>query len=154
MLQIDHYQGAYGPIIWLEVDSAPDLARLHAIFHALARGGADEIELCSAMASRVFNLAELRLRRDDSPGARRRRLVRTRSYERTDTPGSRPPHFVWSDSRSGWSRRAGIVDTLMRRNDVGHRDLTDEGVDGALVELSFRQAQAIHAPEQFASSGS
>jgi hypothetical protein len=135
MLHIDHYDGAYGPIISLEVDSAPDLARLRAIFHGLARDGTREIELVSAMATRVLNLAELRLRRDDSPGARR--LVRSRSYERSHGP--RPPSFVWSDSRAGWSRRVEIVDTLLRRNGAAQHDLTREGVDGALIELSFLQ---------------
>jgi hypothetical protein len=146
MLQIDHYQGAHGPVIWLEIDSAPDLARLRTIFRDLARGGAEEIELCSAIPSRVVNLRELRLRRDRGLLPRRRmRVVRSRSYERPAARSvaqlpPRPPAYVWSDTPAGWRRRAELVDALLRSRAAAHRDLTEEGVDGALVELSFRQA--------------
>ena len=64
MLQIDHYQGAYGPTIWLEADSPSDLTQLLEIFRELARGAAQEIELCAATDALTRNLSALRLRVD------------------------------------------------------------------------------------------
>jgi hypothetical protein len=139
MLQIDHYASSYGPTIRLEVDSAPDLAQLHAIFLELARGAGDDIELCSAMAARVVNLGELRLRLDPSRRARRMRLIR-RANDRTRDQAPRPTSFVWSDTRSGWKRQAKLVDSLLRKSGAAHRDLSEEGVDDALIELSFLRA--------------
>ena len=146
MLVIDHYRGTNGPIICLETDSAPDLFRLLGIFRSLAQGGAEEVELCGAMHSHVVNLRELRLRRVESGLARRARLIESQRYVRPQSDeqvndGPRPPAFVWSDSRSGWGRCAEIVARLLRRNTAAHRDLTEEGIDDALVELSFRQAR-------------
>jgi hypothetical protein len=140
MLQIDHYQGTYGHTIWLEADSAPDLARLHTIFLELARGAEDDIELCSAMAARAVNLGELRLRLDPSPRARRLHLIRAPNHQRMRWPEPRPDSFLWTDTRSGWKRQAEIVDSLLRKRAAACRDLSEEGVDDALIELSFRQA--------------
>jgi hypothetical protein len=131
---------------WLEADSAPDLARLRTIFRELARGGADEVELCSAMASQAVNLRELRLRLDRRRRPRRASVVRARSYERPAVRSEaqlppRPPAYVWSDGPAGWRRRAEIVEALLEERAAAHRDLTEEGVDGALVELSFRQSR-------------
>lgn len=139
MFQIDHYQGSYGPTLCLEIDSAPDLARLHAIFLRLARGTGDDIELCSAMAARVVNLGELRLRLDPSPRARRMRLTRAPNYERARSRLPQPQSFVWSNSRSGWSRLARIADSLLLESATARRDLSEEGVDDGLIELSFCQ---------------
>lgn len=146
MLLIDHYQGAHGPVIWLEADSEPDLAELRRIFRELALGSAEEIELCSAMPSRAVNLAELWLRLDHGLRPRRTRLVRSRSYERPAVRSGgqlapSPPAYVWSDTPAGWRRRAAIVDGLFQTRTAAHRDLTEEGIDGALVELSFRRAR-------------
>ena len=140
MLQIDHYQGAYGPIIWLEADSSTDLGRLLAIFRLLARGAADEIELCTAMDAQTRNLAALRLRVDEQTRDRRKRLTRNATYNRLRAPEPEPPSFVWSERRAGWSERAAAVESLLRRNCSANHDLTEEGVDGVLVELSFQGA--------------
>jgi hypothetical protein len=138
MFQIDHYQSAHGPTIWLEIDSAPDLARLHSIFLMLARGSSDDIELCSTMAARAVGLGELRLRLDPNPRARRMRLIRAFNYQPSQESKPRPQSFVWSDTRMGWKRQARIVDSLLRESGTAHRDLSEEGVDDALIELSFQ----------------
>lgn len=140
MLQIDHYQGAYGPIIWLEADCSSDLGRLLAIFRLLARGAADEIELCTAMDAQTRNLASLRLRVDEQRRDRRKRLTRASTYNRLQLSKPEPPSFVWSERRAGWSERAAAVEALLRSNCTANHDLTEEGVDGVLVELSFQGA--------------
>jgi hypothetical protein len=140
MLQIDHYQGAYGPIIWLEADSSTDLGRLLAIFRLLARGAADEIELCAAMDAQTRNLTALKLRVDEQTRDRRKRLTRSATYNRLQPPRPEPPSFVWSDRRAGWNQRATAVEALLRRNCNANHDLTEEGVDDVLVELSFQGA--------------
>lgn len=140
MLQIDHYQGAYGPIIWLEADSSSDLDRLLDVFRSLARGSAEEIELCAATDAHTRNLAALRLRVDEQVQSRRKRLTRASSYNRLPLPRPEPPSFVWSERRAGWSERARLIEALIRRNCAANHDLTVEGVDGVLVELSFQGA--------------
>lgn len=140
MIQIDHHQGNYGPNIWLEIDSAQDLARLHSIFLMLARGSTQEIELCTTLTAHAVNLAGLCLRVDPSPRARRMRVVRVQDYQRTRDPAPRSHSFVWSDTRSGWKQKAEIVDSLLNERVETWRDLSEEGVDDALIEVSFRRA--------------
>lgn len=148
-MRIDHFDGAYGPTIWLDVDAPRDLASLHAIFQKLASGDAGEVELCTALAARVANLGGLRLCLEEGPRLLRKRLVKLRSYERRSSPGPRLPSFVWLNSGDGWKRCAGIVAELIRRDAPGRRDLTEEGIDDAVVDLSFRAARAAatHPPE-------
>jgi hypothetical protein len=140
MLQIDHYQGAYGPTIWLEADSSSDLGRLLAIFRLLARGAADEIELCTAMDAQTRNLTSLRLRVDEQTRDRRKRFTRASSYSRPQPPKPEPPSFIWSERRVGWSEQAAAIEALLRRNCTANHDLTEEGVDGVRVELSYQGA--------------
>jgi len=147
-MRIDHFEGAYGPTIWLDVDSADDLASLLEIFRNLASGDVREVELCAALPARIENLGTLRLCLDEGRRLPRKRLVKTRSYERPCSSGPSLPSFVWSNSWSGWSRCAEIVSDLIERDHPDRRDLSEEGVDDALVELSFR------ATSSFATNGS
>ena len=142
-MQIDHFEGAYGPTIWLDVDRPRDLSSLLDIFKKLARGDLKEVELCSALGARTENLGGLRLRLEAWRPRARKRLVRTRGGERTSLLGPHLPSFVWSNSGSGWKRCAKIVAGLLRRDFPDRRDLTLEGVDDAIVDLSFR---ATHGP--------
>jgi hypothetical protein len=139
-MQIDHFEGAYGPTIWLDVDRPRDLSSLLDIFKKLARGELKEVELCSALGARTENLGGLRLLLEAGRPRARKRLVKTRGGERTSAPGPHPPSFVWSNSGSGWKRCAKIVAGLLRRDSPDRRDLTREGVDDAIVDLSFRAA--------------
>jgi hypothetical protein len=68
------------------------------------------------------------------------RVVRIPDYERTRDPAPRPHSFVWSETRSGWKRKAEIVDSLLSERAEAWRDLSEEGVDDALIEVSFRRA--------------
>ena len=137
-MRIDHFEGAYGPTIWLDVDSAGDLTSLLRIFQNLARGDVREVELCTALGARAANLGGLQLRFEPGTRLPRKRLVKTRGRERTSPPGPRLASFVWSNSASGWKRCAKIVAGLLKRDHPDRRDLTEEGVDDALVDLSFR----------------
>jgi hypothetical protein len=139
-MQIDHFDGAYGPTIWLDVDRPRDLSSLLDIFKKLARGDLKEVELCSALGARTENLGGLRLLLEAGRQRAGKRLVKTRGGERTSAPGPHPPSFVWSNSGSGWKRCAKIVAGLLRRDSPDRRDLTREGVDDAIVDLSFRAA--------------
>ena len=109
------------------------------IFRELALGSAEEIELCSATDTQR-NLTSLRLRVDEQVQSRRKRLTRASSYNRLPLPRPEPPSFVWSERRAGWSERARVIEALIRRNCAASHDLTVEGVDGVLVELSFQGA--------------
>jgi hypothetical protein len=142
MIQIDHYEGAYGPTIWLEADSPSDLGDLLEIFQALARGAMEEVELCSATDSQTRNLQALLLRADEQVRLRsnRMRLTRSSSYNRLPSPRPEPPTFIWSERRAGWQQLATRVESLIRRNCAANHDLTEEGVDDVLVELSFQGA--------------
>jgi hypothetical protein len=139
-MRIDHFEGAYGPTIWLDVDRSGDLSSLLDIFRRLARGDVREVELCSALGARTENLGGIQLRFEAGTARARKRLVRTRGGDRTSLPGPHPPSFVWSNSGSGWKRCARIVAGLLRRDHPDRRDLTREGVDDAIVDLSFRAA--------------
>lgn len=142
-MRIDHFEGAYGPTIWLDVDSPGDLVSLLFIFRNLASGEVREVELCAALPAQIENLGGLRLCFEEERKGRRlprKRLVKTRSYERSTLPGPSLPSFVWSNSGSGWNRCAEIVSDLIEGDHPDRRDLSQEGVDDALVELSFRAA--------------
>jgi hypothetical protein len=140
MIHIDHYQGAYAPTIWLEADSQTDLDRLLAIFRALAHGTMKEIELCAAMRAQTHNLRALWLRADEQQRDRRKRLTRASSYSRVRSLHPKPPSFIWAERPSGWTQQAALIEALILRNCTANHDLTEEGVDGVLVELSFQGA--------------
>lgn len=45
-------------------------------------------------------------------------------------------HFVWACTREKWFTNAAMLEPF-RRGKVGHQYPTDEGIDDALIEVSF-----------------
>ena len=121
-------------------DSHRDLDSLLAIFRALARGTMKEIELCAATKAYTRNLRSLVLRVDELQRDRRKRLTRASSYSRRLSAHPEPPSFIWAERQSGWLHQSSLIESLIGRNCASNHDLTEEGVDGVLVELSFQGA--------------
>ena len=138
-MRIDHFEGAYGPTIWLDVDRSGDLSSLLDIFRKLARGDVREVELCSALGARTENLGGLQLRLEAGTVRARKRLVKTRGGGRTSPPGPHPPSFVWSNSGSGWKRCAKSW-PLLRRDSPDRRDPPGASTTRSSISRSARRA--------------
>lgn len=136
MFRIDFYKGAYGPTIRLETQDEADLKLIEGIFAGLAVSERHEVELCEALAASVENVESLLLRVAERERPGRKALARVSKWF---GKGS----FVWSRSPLGWQQCVGLVQGLAEEGEAGHQYLTDEGVDDALVELSFGEGGAL-----------
>jgi hypothetical protein len=117
----DFYPGAYGPSILAEL---PDRAAVELLQDIFVRVGTTDarVELSNQPRMRLENIARLELARASHPS--RKTLSRSGDIS-----------FVWSCTAEQWNTLAALLEPLLDR--PGHQYLTDEGIDDALIEVSF-----------------
>src|SRR5712692_3469020 len=126
---VDYYQGAYGPTIRVDLVSLESALELLNIFKALAEGTGSEVKLHELETAKVSGLREFVLRViSDGP-----EVERTLSVVNGENPS-----VCWHRSRNGWKNCVDLVQVLIDSNSPGHQYLTKEGIDDALVEVSFK----------------
>jgi hypothetical protein len=122
--------GAYGPTIMLKVASRGSAEWLWRVISDLAAGIRGEFDLAKEPQVRIVGIRSLMLR---SIG---------RSSEITlRGPGAPVPDadFEWELDTAGWRRTAGLLEPFVQGK-TGHQYLTQEGVDAALVVVSFGES--------------
>jgi hypothetical protein len=127
MIVWDFYPGAFGPSILAELPDQDAVAHLQDIFVQVATTGMP-LDLNKDPRMRLKNIASLEL-------ARGPLLVR-KTLSKTDNA-----RFVWTCTAEQWHRHAGLLDPFLKDR-VGHQYLTEEGIDDALVEVSFGEQHA------------
>jgi hypothetical protein len=123
----DYGVGAHGPTIMLQLRSAAAAAWLRDMF-LKARRSPEGIDLLADPRVRVHGVEQLTLTVRAVHGP----------YIELQCIGSSSDgkRFQWSASSEGWSYEAGLLDPFVEGRG-GHQYLTREGVDDALVEVSF-----------------
>jgi len=118
----DFYPGAYGPSILVEL---PDLAAVALLRRILVRVAAtgSPIDLNNEPRMRLKNIANLK-------------LVLATQPSRKTLSSTGDPLFVWSCTAEQWRAHAALLDPFLDGH-VGHQYLSAEGVDDALIEVSF-----------------
>jgi hypothetical protein len=120
----DFYEGAFGPSILLILTSAEAISWLRKLVEDLATGAVGtEVSLVSQPRVQIgAALDDLRLCLVDRKPAKH--LVRE-AYDR----------FVWRCTSGEWEAIGLMLEPLL--DQPGHQYLTLEGVDDALIEVSF-----------------
>jgi hypothetical protein len=125
---VDFYEGAYGPTIRIDTRTREDLLTLGELFGNLASDVAKEFELARSTLFRLDSIASLSLR----SVAKQPPMALEIDYI---TPGG--ASFRWSNNCDEWRDCKAKVETLLASALPCHQYLTTEGIDDALVELSF-----------------
>ena len=129
-LLIDFYHGAYGPTIRIGVLNLESARELWKIFKALAQGDLREVKLEKMPQTTVVGLRSfvLELIPDEAEDEKKLSLS-----------NDREPSVRWKGSDEGWAVCAGLVEFFVENDLSGHQYLTEEGVDDALVEVSYKE---------------
>ncbi|MEM7479680.1 MAG: hypothetical protein AAF481_00780 [Acidobacteriota bacterium] len=128
-ISIDFYEGAYGATLRIKLHEVRDLETVVEMFSALAAGRKltiDLLEDCSAQVTGISNFTLLRVRK---PLEKRLRVEGSLDQE---------AEVVWEATSEEWENCLGLTNAFKIERS-GHQYLTAEGVDDALVVLSFRE---------------
>ena len=116
-------EGAYGPTILLRASSPQGAGRLKTIFDQLAHGESDTAILLEEQPGISLDASLWSLRLQRVPTSQPKRL------SRNEDGG-----FTWIGTPDEWETTAMLVEPLTRQ--FGHRYLTSEVTDDALIEVS------------------
>jgi hypothetical protein len=129
---VDYYMGAYGPTIRIWSRDKAQIFALQNAFLCLASGTQDALNLADVLSVIPSGMKSLTLRLAPISSNEQKALsIRTCVNE--------DAAFEWSMRKSGWERAAALIDGLLRQDIPGHQYLTKEGVDDALIELSYNE---------------
>ena len=130
----DFYDGAYGPSILAVLPDLAAVARLQDIFVHVASSGI-ATDLAQETGMQVRNMDSLELVRTDPQHGERRTLSRIDNAR-----------FRWSCSAHQWHRHAALLDGFVKGH-RGHHYLTEEGLDEALIEISYGESHPGMEPK-------
>jgi hypothetical protein len=121
--------GAYGPTIFMVLPSREAVVWLKALFLSMT-GYDGSRDLLSEPGVEVRGIERFELRRTSADSERH--LLR-----QGDAAA-----FVWSATDDVWRRNSELLDPFVD-GQSGHQYLTSEGVDDALVEISFGEPDVM-----------
>jgi hypothetical protein len=119
-------RGAYGPTIVLQLASLAGVAWLRQLFLDVAEG-MRRPELSEQAEVQLINIHGLRLG------------IATPDTERELAKVGDGAAFVWDCSSERWRTHSALLDPFLEGRS-GHQYLTSEGVDDALLEVSFGES--------------
>ena len=127
LVEIDLYDGAYGPTILLVLVTRRSIDWLRKVFEDMA----------AAPTGTVVSLTDLpQVRVVGELGGLV--LSKAERCSRPDLVRGVSGRFVWSCTADDWDTMSLMLEPLLRQ--PGHQYLTSEGVDDALIEVSFGEA--------------
>lgn len=131
-IEVDLYEGAYGPTLRIDTQTATALAAVRDLLIVLAEGRVAGHDLAKDDRFVLSGIASIAL----TVGADRQELGlrKIKGHGGIDS-------ILWVLDREGWRTRVGLVGGLLEASRPGHQYLTTEGQDDVLVELSFREGQ-------------
>jgi hypothetical protein len=127
-LVLAYYLDSYGPTIRIDAQRWEDLAAVGRLFRRLASGETSEEDVGVALGCRLDSLHSLVAMREE--GRKKKDLTLQKVVAGL-------PAFRWSQSGDDWLDHAERVDVMLDSDSPGHQYLTHEGVDDALVVVSF-----------------
>jgi hypothetical protein len=119
--------GAFGPTILLKLLSERSVDWLRCVFRRLADESHATLDLATASEVRIEGVRSLLLMHTNESGDAELRRAPSARTERD---------FVWEADSAGWLDAAGLMDPFLAGS-TGHQYLTREGIDAALIEISF-----------------
>lgn len=135
LAEIDFYDGAYGPSILLILTGKESIAWLRMIFESIS----------AAPVGTVIDLAELPQVRATG-GLRNLVLSKAANEPRKRLVLEATGGFAWSCTSDEWRTMSLMLEPFAVRS--GHQYLTSEGLDDALVEVSYGEDHAKRGRHQ------
>ena len=156
VLCITYYQGAYGPTIRIDTQDKDHLLVLREIFSKLAKGLIQTLEMGADNFPEIhfvgLNKLILKVRFDSVPSAEYSGTHSPLSLFKKGFSSSQEnlktlvmcskfdgfPSFIWEKKPDDWDNDCReVVDKLLMQKDPCHYYLSKEGIDDALIELTF-----------------
>jgi len=129
---VDYYKGAYGPTIRIDIQSGLLLLKFKELISVLASGKEKEIRLSEIEFVKLNGIRTFVMKIDSRCNMFDKCLkLISVNHEEKD--------FWWALNQDGWLNCDGLMEGITGQ---GHQYLNHmtEGVDDALVELSFKEA--------------
>jgi len=129
---LDYYDGAYGPTIRIDTQSIEALYLLKQLFMELSNslGGAKKITDIDKV--KVSGLTQLIFKNVLPKTLSKKRLLR-KDNNATCTV------FVLEMPSDEWVNAARLIDGMIEYGQPGHQYLSHEGIDDAILELTFME---------------
>lgn len=135
-IQVDYYDGAYGPTIRIDTHTLDQLNKVKQSFVEIATCERDAIDFLAYINAYATGLDRFIIRRVEWIEMDSKNLV----HQTDKIYGSR---FIWSLSKDEWIRCAGLVDGLIDYDRPSHQYLSQEGIDDAIIELAFKEKMPL-----------
>lgn len=134
-ISVSYFVGAYGPTILVSVTSHHALMVLRRLFLDLSRGAFQEVRIQDVKGTVLDGLKGVTLKL--VPVEERKALKVTEKCEDG-------PYFQWERAHSGWLEGCVyLIDGILNSKEPGHQYLTQEGIDDALIELSYQEDNTV-----------
>jgi len=130
-IEIDYYPGAWGPTIRIATQDKAGLLTLRRVLLEAAGSEGhrrDLLAVPNVQATGIEQLIMTTLPRGQEQPKTLRRL-----------PAAGKTAFEWSLAPGSWELQAELIDGLLAEDLAGHQYLTQEGVDDALVEVTYKE---------------
>jgi hypothetical protein len=136
-IRVDCYDGAYGLTIRIDTHTLDQLNRIKQPFLEIANSERETIDFLKYINAYATGLDRFTIRRVEWLEIPSKSLAR----QMNKVIGAR---FIWSLSKDGWLRCAGLVDGLIDYARPSHQYLTHGGIDDAIVELAFKEGHSVN----------
>lgn len=137
-ITVSYYVGAYGPTIFVRVNSHHALMVMRRLFLDLSHGTLQEVRLqdIKGIVLEGFKGITLKL-----VTAEERKTLKV--IEKSEGAS----YFQWARDTSGWLEGCVyMIDVIVNDKGPGHQYLTEEGIDDALIELSYQEYTSVLPP--------
>jgi hypothetical protein len=138
---LDYYQGAYGPTLRIDILSVDSLHKVKNLLVHLAKSVNHEINMVEAENVVAMGVSRFILQSVSDDKEVEKKL--------THVEQSNNGHiFYWKMSSDSWERVVCLVQRLLDTNRPGHQYLTEEGIDDALIEITFMEEIEGHKKDR------
>ncbi len=141
IILIDYYQGAYAPTIKIDVVSLESLRKLKKLFVSLAKSANIEVNLLEIENIEAIRIDKFILQSVSDDKKFTKKLTLNKQDNKKNI-------FQWKLSPYNWETVVCLTQHLLDDKSPGHQYLTKEGIDDALVELSFLERENPKIPEE------
>jgi hypothetical protein len=132
-IQVDYYDGAYGPTILIIANQQSSRLAIRDLLLAMSEGRHAQVDFTQIGGVRVLSPLSLILRFEENQRTGKSLILKSLNPSAA---------FEWSQTSADWKYCYDLVDVLARDSRPGHQYLTHEGVDDALVIISHGEHRA------------
>ena len=132
-VEIDFYEGAYGPTLRIHVLSEHELKKVQNIFGELAKGNIEKYRLRESSLFNLNGFYDLILFVVGQNNCSEKTVEISKSEKSHDNI------IEWRNSPEGWDECHDLIDGILSTAEPCHQYLSIEGIDDVIILVSYME---------------